>query len=154
MAFERTTTSLSFNDTVTAGNAYLYRVHARDAGANPGTDSVSDLAAAVVFTNTLTATVTAVSALDFTEVRTAVNAVERLAAITNTPYTDTTLNNTVPVKKVHIDEPVTRLNAARTQLRANGSGNLANITLSAGSITALVTPIRASDINDLRLGTR
>jgi len=137
-----------FDDSTAPANAaYLYKVHAFD-GTTESADSNKDLASLVTFTNTLTPTVTIVSALDFTEVRNAVNKVETLAGIANTTYTDPTLDSTIIIKKVHIDEPLTRLNAARSAL------GLMTISLSGGTITAMVTPIRASDITDLRAGTQ
>jgi hypothetical protein len=137
-----------FDDSTAPANAaYLYKVHSFD-GSNESGDSNKDLASLVTLTNTLTPTVTTVNALDFTEVRNAVNKVETLAGIANTAYTDPTLDSSVTVKKVHIDEPLTRLNTARSNL------GFSTISLTGGAITAQVTPIRASDITDLRAGTQ
>jgi len=89
-----------------------------------------------------------ITALDFTEIRSGVNAVQTLAGTANTAYTDNTLDNTVTVKEVHIDEPLTRLNSARTTL------GVGTISLTGGSITQFSTPVRASDVTDLRNGFR
>jgi hypothetical protein len=135
-----------FNDTTAAANtAYLYRVRAFD-GSTESADSNTDLATTVVPTNTLTPLVSVVKALDMNEVRSGVDAVERLAGITNTGYSDPTLSSSVTVKKTHIDQPLTRLNNARGVL------SLGAVSLSGGAIVQNVTPIRASDINDLRAG--
>jgi hypothetical protein len=138
----------SFTDStgLTASTAYLYKVRTFD-GSSESADSNIDLATTVIPTNAVSAGVV-VSALDFTEIRTAVNAVQTLAGTANTAYTDPVLDGTVTIKKVHIDEPLTRLNAARSAL------GLSTISLSGGVITQNVTPIRASDVNDLRAGVR
>jgi hypothetical protein len=137
-----------FNDSgVSAGRSYLYKVRAFD-GSTESVDSNVDLATTVIPTNTLTPTVTVITALDFTEIRSGVNAVQTLAGTANTAYTDNTLDNTVTVKEVHIDEPLTRLNSARTTL------GVGTISLTGGSITQFSTPVRASDVTDLRNGFR
>jgi len=138
----------NFNHVVTANAAFLYRVRAVDAAMIASPPSIADLATSVIFTNALTVGTSVVNALDFTEIRTAVNAVQTLAGTSPTAYTDPTLNNTVTVKKVHVDEPLARLNAARTTL------GLLTISLSGGPITAFSTPIRASDVNDIRAGVQ
>ena len=140
-----------FNDTagngVVAGRAYFYKVRNFN-GATESVDSNLDLATTVFPTNSLTPQVSVIMALDVTEIRNGANAVETLAGVVNTGYTDPTLDQTVTVKKVHIDEPLTRLNNARGML------GLGAVSLSGGAIVQFTTPVRASDINDVRGGFR
>jgi hypothetical protein len=137
----------SFTDSTAAMNtAYLYKVRAFD-GTTESTDSNVDLATTVIPTNPVTIGAS-VQALDFTQIRTAVNAVETLAGVANTAYTDATLDSTVTIKAAHINEPLARLNFARGKL------GLSTIALSGGAIVQFATPVRASDINDLRAGVQ
>ena len=138
---------LSFTDmTAMPNTAYLYTVRAFDSHFESA-DSNKDLATTVVPTNVVVPGAT-VAAIDFTELRAAVDAVERLAGITNTPYADGALGNTIPIRKTHIDEPLVRLNAARGVL------GLGAVSLSGGPTTQFVTAVRASDVNDLRDAVR
>lgn len=129
------------DSTAAAGSAYLYKVRA----GTTGTFSVPDLATTVIFTDpTLTATVSTIRAVHFTELRTAVDAVRTLAALGAGVYTDPTLDSTVTVKRLHVIDLRTALDAARSAL-----------TLSAASytdptITANVTTIQKAHIDDLR----
>ena len=134
-----------YNDTVSSGKAYLYKVRAFN-GSSESADSNKDLATAVVPSRTLVPQVTTIAAVDFNELRAGVNAVQTLAGAATSAYTDPTLNNTVTVKKQHVDELLTRLNSARATLGFGG------ISLSGGAITQFVTPVRASDVNDVRAG--
>jgi hypothetical protein len=138
----------SFTDmTASANTAYLYKV--RSFNVSESADSNKDLATTVIFTDsTLTLFVTPIKAVHVTQIRTAVNAVQTLVGTANTAYTNPTLDTSVTVKKAHIDEPLTRLNAART------TAGLTTISLSGGAITQFVTPVRASDINSLRGGVQ
>jgi hypothetical protein len=137
----------TFDDTPTANAAYVYKVHAFD-GSTESADSNKDLASLVTFTNAVSAGVV-VTALDFTELRNAVNKVETLVGTANTAYTDPTLNSSITIKKVHIDEPLARLNAARSMITGLGP-----VSLTGGAITQFATPVRASDVTDLRNGTQ
>lgn len=143
-----TTTSTSFNDTSAATNtAYLYRVRAtNDTGASP--DSVADFATTLTFTDpTLSAGVTTCKAAHVTELRTAVNALEALAGIANTAYTDGSLTS-VGIRTVHIDELRTRLAAARTLLGA------AALSLTDATLTAGTTPVKLAHVSELRAGVQ
>jgi hypothetical protein len=133
-----------FDDTGRAADtAFLYVVRAFDGVSSESLDSNRDLASTTIFT-ALTPQVSVVAATDITRLRTLVNSVQSIAGIASTAYTDPTLNTTVTVKKAHIDELVSRLNTARTTVLLSG------VSLSGGAITQFVTPIRASDVNDVR----
>ena len=138
-----------FTDTTALANtAYVYKVHSHDGSAESG-DSNVDLATTVIFTDpTLTPASTSVKAAHFTQMRTAVNAVQTLASQGNTPYTDVTLDSTVNVKGVHSTELRTRLNAARAAITGLSPATFTN------TIIAGTTVINALDMNELRAGVQ
>ena len=106
-----TSTTTSFNDTTAASNsAYLYRVRAVNANGQ-SSDSPSDLATTVIFTDDpLTAGVT-IKAVHLAELRTAVNAVRALAGLGIGSYTDPASPGIV-IRAVHITELRSQLDAA------------------------------------------
>jgi metallopeptidase family M12-like protein len=143
-------TTPPFADTTAAPNtAYLYAVRSFD-GANESANSNVDLATAVIFTDaTLTAGVTAIKAVHFTELRTAVSAVHVLAGLGAVTFTDSNLDSTVTIQAVHLNELRSNLDAARTAL------GLSAVSYSDGpSVTAQSTAITASHINELRGGVQ
>jgi hypothetical protein len=109
------TTSYS-DSTVSAVNAYLYRVRSADAGGNLSAPSGIDVATAISFTdNPLTVGTTLIKAQHVTELRQAVNAVRATANLSVVTWTDTTLTN-VTVKAVHVQELRTNLDEGLTAL--------------------------------------
>jgi hypothetical protein len=101
----------SFNDnTVSAGNAYAYRVRAIVPGATSDPSS-ANVATTLFFTNDPLTPGTVISAIHLTQLRPAVNAVRAAAGLGAISFTDPTPTGVV-VKGVHISELRTGLNAA------------------------------------------
>ena len=110
-----TTTSYSDN-TVTAVNAYLYRVRAADAVGNLSAPGNLDVATAITFTDDpVTAGATLIKAQHVTELRQSVDAVRATANLSPVTWTDGSLSN-VTIKAVHVQELRTNLDAALTAL--------------------------------------
>jgi len=143
-----TVAGTSYTDaTATANKAYLYAVRATAPIASG--QSASDLATTVVWTDpSLVAGITPARAVHLTQLRTAVNAVRTLAALPAAVLTDPVITPGVtPIKAVHITQLRTALNQARSTLL------LAPWTYT-GTITPLVSSVRACDVTDLRNGVR
>ena len=139
----------SFTDnTASANTAYLYKVRGIAPSITPY--GAADLATTVIFTDpTLVAGTTAVKAVHFTQMRTAVNAVRALAGLSGGAYTDPTLSPGVSVvKAAHLTDLRSALDAARSVLL------LPAVIYTRPSIVAGTTTIAAADINDLRGGVR
>ena len=139
------------NDTTAAaGTAYLYKVKAGSAGSF----SSKDLATTVVFTDSsLTGgNTTGIKTAHITELRTAVDAVRKLAngGVANPgSYTDSTLTaGTTAIKKVHITDLRTALDAARSTL------GLTALSYTDSTITVNSTAIKAVHITELRSGVQ
>ncbi|HEY2091114.1 MAG TPA: hypothetical protein VGJ81_04445 [Thermoanaerobaculia bacterium] len=135
--------------TAAAGTAYLYKVRAGTAG----TLSSADLATTVIFTDpTLTGGTTPPKTAHITELRTAVDAVRKLAngGVANPfSYTDSTLTGgTTPIKKVHITDLRTALDAARSTLA------LTALSYTDPTITVNSTAVKAVHITELRNGVK
>ncbi len=131
-----------------ADSSYLYKVRARDAGANTGPYAPPDLATTVIFTDeSLNAGSTVIKAVHMTQLRTAVNAMLVLARLGATTFTDT-IGALVQIKKIHIDELRTNLDASRTAL------GLIALSYTDPSITAASTTIKAAHFNELRNGVK
>lgn len=104
------------DSTVTAVNAYLYRVRSADASGNLSAPGNLDVATAITFTDVpVTAGTTLIKAQHVTELRQAVNAVRATANLSAATWTDATLTNVI-VKAVHVQELRTNLDAALTAL--------------------------------------
>lgn len=147
-----TPASPPFTDsTASANTAYLYKVRAFDGSTESG-DSNLDLATTTIFTDSsLSVGVTPVKAVHFTELRTAIDAVRKLAnnGVANPySYTDATLNSSVTVKAVHITDLRTALASARSAL------GLSAISYTDSTITAGSTLIKAVHITELRGGVQ
>ncbi|HEX7192826.1 MAG TPA: hypothetical protein VF381_14755, partial [Thermoanaerobaculia bacterium] len=145
-----TAPTVTCNDTTaTAGTAYLYKVRAGSAG----TLSSPDLATTVIFTDpTLTGGTTPPKTTHITELRTAVDAVRKLAngGVANPfSYTDSTLTGgTTPIKAVHITDLRTALDSARSTL------GLSALSYTDSTITVNSTPVKAAHITELRNGVQ
>ena len=123
----------------TANTAYLYKVLANN-GADSA-DSNLDLATTVTFTNDpLVAATTTIQAVHLTELRTAVNAVRKLAnngVANDFPFTDSTITGgTTTVKAVHVTDLRTALDAAMMTLGFT-VGGYTNGSLSGATIHAI-----------------
>lgn len=136
-------------DTTAATNtAYLYKVRAVAPSGSESADSNKALATTVVFTDVaLTVGTTAVKAVHFTQLRTAVNAVRLLNNTGGFPFTDPTLNTSTAVKRIHLVELRNALDAARTPL------GLPSYPYTDPTITAGSTRIKRAHIQDLRIAT-
>jgi hypothetical protein len=133
----------SITDPASANSAYLYRVRALNASGS-STDSASDLATTVVFSDDPLNAGTIIKAVHFAQLRTAANAVQSLAGQTLSIFTDPTLNTTVRVKRLHLLELRSALDLARSAL---GVGVLSHAD---PNITAGTTVIKAAHITELR----
>ncbi len=138
------TTGLGFTDTTASANtAYLYKVRSAAAdGTNESADSNKDFAVALVFTDSLTATVTPVRAVHFTQLRTAASALRVLAGQGATSYAESITANSTTIKASHITELRTYISGARTAL--GFSGGTYTTTPTTGSV------ISTADVTDLR----
>lgn len=136
--------------TAAANTAYLYAVKSIDAGSNASLLSSPDLATTVVFIDpSLTAGSTVIKAAHIAQLRTAVNAVRTLAAMSAYSFTDTTLAaGLTRAKAVHITDLRAALDAARTTL------NLTPLVYTNPTISVGLTAIKAADIDDLRHGVQ
>jgi hypothetical protein len=139
-----TPASAGFTDnSVSSGSAYLYRVRAVAPGGT-STFSPSDLATTIVFTeDPLAAAVTPIRAAHLTQIRSGVNAVRSLAALSGASFTDATVvAGVTPVRSVHVTELRSALNAA-----------LSALGLPAASFANGVAPgviVKAADFQELR----
>ena len=138
----------TFNNTVTTGKSYLYRVRAVDAGSSASADSAADFATAIAYTNTLTAGSSVIKAVDLSELRQAVSAMRVLANQGLTTFANPTITPGVTlIHAVDITELRGFLNGARTAL---GFGNATfGQTITAGS-----TKVAAADFNEIRAGAQ
>ena len=109
-----TSTGTSFTDNVSADTAYLYRVVAVNSGGASSPSGI-DLATSVVFTDNPLRAGVVIKAVHLNALRRAVNAVRRLAGLSNASFTDPAQPGIV-VKAVHILELRVALDAARTAL--------------------------------------
>jgi subtilisin-like proprotein convertase family protein len=138
-----------YNDSTAAANsAYLYKVRAL-AGSVQSADSGFDLATTVIFTDPiLTAGSTPVSAVHFTELLTAVNAVRALAGSSSVAFTIPAPGAGVNVLAAHISDLRNGLTPARSAL------GLSTVIYSNPVITAGSSYIQAVDVTQLRTGVQ
>lgn len=143
-----TTASTSINDTVTAGNAYVYKVRAvATSGTSPY--STPDVATTIAFTDTpLVSSVTRVKPVHLTELRQAINALRAAAGLAASTFTDPTISSTTKIKAVHAQELRTALNQARTSL------GLPTLTFTDAALAVPATKVRAVHLEELRNGVR
>jgi hypothetical protein len=145
-AFLASSTTTTFVDgTAAVGSAYLYVVRAVDAQGNFSAFSQPDLATDIDFTDPILSGVT-IKRGHMEELRTAVNAVRRLAGLAPKTFTDPSLSG-VPIKAIHVDELRSSLAEARAALGL-GAPSFAN------ALTPGITPIRAVDLGELRNSVR
>ena len=140
----------SFTDTTASANtAYLYKVTATGAGTSG--DSNKDLATTVIPTNA-SLTAQRIKAVDITELRTAVNAVRKLAnggVANDFSFIDPTLTvHSTVVKRIHVIDLRTALDAARSTL------GLSALSYTDSTITIHSTPVKAIHLTDLRNGVK
>lgn len=145
-----TTAMASFSDTtVTAANAYVYKVRAIDSSARPSPFSTPDAATTVVFTDDpVVGGVTPVKAVHLTQIRQAINALRTTGGLTAAAFTDPVLNSSIRVKAAHVQELRTALTAARTAL------GLSTINYTDPTLVAGTTKVRALHIQELRSGVK
>jgi hypothetical protein len=134
------------DNTVTAGNAYLYKVRALDASSRRSPDSAPDLATTFVFTDDpVVAQTTPIKAIHITQLRQAVNAVRAAASLGSFTFTDISPTN---IRAVHIAELRSALGAARTAL------GLASQTFTDPALTPGATVVKAAHVQELRAGVK
>jgi hypothetical protein len=138
----------AFNDTTVSPNTtYVYRVRAIDSTA-VGPIGNADIATTMLFTNDpITPAVSFVRAIDFTELRAAVNAVRASAGLSSFAFTDLSLNSTMSIKAIHIVQLRQALDAARSALGLPAMV-YTDPALAAGG------RIKAAHVNDLRSGVK
>ncbi|HYI11703.1 MAG TPA: M12 family metallo-peptidase [Thermoanaerobaculia bacterium] len=143
-----TTTSTTLTDsTALANTAYQYVVTAGDGVANWSVFSDDDVAVTVVFTDpTLTASSTKVKLVHFTELLTAVNALNTLIGSSTIGFTAPAPTTSVTVRRQHLLDLRTALTAARAVL------GFPAVTFTDAPPTAQSTRIKAVHINELRGG--
>jgi uncharacterized protein YkwD len=115
-----TSLTTAYNDTASAGTAYLYRVRAMNPGGSSG-DSASDLATTVIFTDDPLAPGMLVKAVHLSQLRTAVSAVRAQAGLSTATYSDAAATG-VTVKAIHITQLRTYLDQAMTALGLTTGG--------------------------------
>jgi hypothetical protein len=139
------TPSASYTDnSVTAGNAYVYTVRALDASARRSPYSAPDVATTILFTDDpLLASTTLVKGVHITELRQAANALRTAAGLPAATFTDASLPG-VATKAVHIQELRTALAPARATL------GLTTIVYTDPTLTAGTTLVKAAHVQELR----
>jgi hypothetical protein len=139
-----TSTGTSYTDTaVSPGSAYLYRVRAVGSDDTPSAYSSADLSTTTTFTDDpLTAGQTPIRAAHLAEIRAAVNAIESLAGVTPSVWTDPSIAGS-SIKAVHIIEMRTALTNAFAVLGLQAPSFARTITVGA-------TTIQASEWQELR----
>jgi hypothetical protein len=138
----------SFDDTTAlADTAYLYLV--RSFVGSESTDSNTDLATTVLFTDpTLTVGTTTAKLAHFTELRTAVNAVRTLASLGTVNFTAPEPTISVTIRRQHLLDLRTALDGARAIL------GLSALTYTDPTVTAGTTTIQAAHITEMRDGVK
>jgi hypothetical protein len=147
-ALVKTTGATTASDTVSPGNAYVYKVRAVDPA---GTSSYSapDAATTFFFTDDpLVAQGTSVKSLHLLELRLAVNAMRSAAGLPQTSFSDQTLNSATTIRALHCQELRAALNEARASL------GLGPVGFTDPTITATATTVRAAHVQELRNGTK
>jgi hypothetical protein len=145
----QTTASTNFNDTVTAGNAYVYKVRAVDAIAGTSPYSLPDAATTIVFTDDpLMVGVTPVKAIHITQLRQAINALRATAGLTPSTFTDPVISATTLFKTAHCQELRAALNEARSLL------GLPAVTFTDAAIVPATTKLRKVHVEELRTGVK
>ena len=147
-----TSATNSFTDSAaTANTAYLYKVTATGPGGT-STDSNKDLATTVIFANDPLAGGTKVQAVHLTQLRTAVDAVRKLAnagVANNFGYTDPAITAfSTPVRRIHVIDLRNALDPARATL------GLLPLSYTDTTITINTTTIKAAHLQELRNGVK
>ncbi|HEY0156943.1 MAG TPA: hypothetical protein VGF28_06575 [Thermoanaerobaculia bacterium] len=139
-----TSGTATFTDTTAAANsAFLYRVRAVGPSGTSG-DSARSLATTVVYTDDpLVVKSTRIKRTHLIELRTAVNAVRTLAALSAATFTDSVITaQSTKVRAVHVTDLRTALSAALTAL------GLPAPSFSSG--VAAASPVKAVHLQELR----
>jgi hypothetical protein len=145
----QTTAATSVTDNVTAGNAYVYKVRAVDPSAGTSPYSLPDAATTIFFTDDpLTATVTRVKAIHFTELRLAVNALRATAGLTAASFTDPALSDATTIKATHCQQLRVALSEARSSL------GLSTVTFTDPFLAPPLFKVRAVHLAEIRNGVK
>jgi hypothetical protein len=131
--------------TVVAGSTYVYRVRAIGPDGVAGGYSNAQVATIVRFTDDpIIGGSTVIKAVHVMELRAAVNAVRAAAGLGAFTFTDSTPGT---IKGIHLQELRTALSEARSAI------GLSSVTYANGIATG-TTPVRATDVNEIRNGVK
>lgn len=138
--------NIDYTDVTASPNtAYLYTV--RVTGPTTTADAPSALVTTILFTDDPIGIATKIKAVHFTELRTAVNAVRKLAGLAPATFTDPTITPGVTrPKAVHLTELRAALDAARAQL--------ALPAVSYARMNVVGQKVKANDLYEVRIGTQ
>ncbi|HET7436737.1 MAG TPA: fibronectin type III domain-containing protein [Thermoanaerobaculia bacterium] len=132
--------------TALPNTSYLYKARAIAPSTAASAYSNADPATTVIFTDAqLVVPVSIIRRTHVTELRNAVGAYRVLAGLSAAPFTD---NTPSLIKAVHLTELRTALNQARVAI------GLPALTFTNATLTPVVTPARAVDVMELRLGVQ
>ncbi len=135
------TASLAFVDsTVSNGTGYLYQISSNNGGFNV------DLAVPFAYTYTAT-TGTLIHAVDFTELRSAVNAARAAVGLQAYSFTGT-ISAGVTVQRVHLMELRSNVDIVRAAVGASA------LSYTDSTVTANVTLIKSAHIVESRNGLK
>lgn len=141
----QTVSGTGFTNTVTAGNAYVYKVRAVEPAVGTSPYSLPDAATTIFFTDDpLIAQVTAAKSIHLTELRQAINAMRAAAGLLPAAFTDPTVSSATTIKAAHCDELRTSLGQARTLLGMSAAA-FTDPTLTVGTTT-----VKAVHLQELR----
>ena len=132
---------------LTANRTYLYKVRAVSASETSNFGPV-DAATTIIFTDPTLNNTIQIKAVHFTQLRTAVNAMQTAAAQTPTAFPETITAGVTTVKGSHVAELRAALDSARTQI------GLAPISYIDPIIINGTTTAKAVHVTELRNGTQ
>jgi hypothetical protein len=147
-ALRGTSTTNSFTDTATAGQAYAYRVRAKYVGGGSSDYTNVDIATTFTFAEALVSGATIIKASHVAELRQAVDALRVTAALSGYAWTDNPITSGMLIRAQHLQELRAALNGARTSLDVPALG------FTDASIVVGVTPVKAIHWLELREGVK
>jgi hypothetical protein len=135
------TASTNFNDNVSAGNTYIYKVRAVDGTGGRSMYSLPDAATTILFTdNPLIAQATPIRSTHVAEIRQAVNAMRAAAGLSPATFTDPSVLSLI--RATHTQELRTALTPARSSL------GLSTVTFTDPTILNKVRAVHLQELRD------